>query len=233
MNIWLATILTFMIALIWIRSIDFLAHRNIIPSNLSRKIIHVGTGPIFVLCWLLFPENNLSRYLAALVPLMITFQFALVGLGLIKDESSVKAMSRSGKRQEILKGPLIYGIVFVLITIINWKNSPVGLIALMILCGGDGMADIIGNLIPKKPLPWSKKKSIFGSLGMLTGGWILSILILSAFSLSKVFPLDIKDYLLPILVVSFVATLVESLPLEDIDNITVPVSAILTSLLFF
>jgi phytol kinase len=56
---------------------DFAAHRGWISSDLSRKIIHMGTGPIFVLCWLFFkgtPARILlgSSYLAALVPLAIT-----------------------------------------------------------------------------------------------------------------------------------------------------------------
>ena len=54
---------------------DFFAHRGWIESKLSRKFIHIGTGPIFVLCWLMFPDVPMSRYLAALVPLFITVQF--------------------------------------------------------------------------------------------------------------------------------------------------------------
>jgi phytol kinase len=78
------------------------------------------------------------------VPFAITVQFALIGLGVMKDEASVKAMSRSGDRREILRGPLFYGIVFVVMTLVFWKSSPVGMLALMLMCGGDGMADILG-----------------------------------------------------------------------------------------
>jgi len=64
-----------------------------------------------VLCWLLFPSPDLwyYRWLAALVPLLFTIQFALIGFGIVKDEASVKAMSRTGDRREILHGPLFYG----------------------------------------------------------------------------------------------------------------------------
>ena len=67
-------ILTFIIALAFLRVIDFFAHRGWLEAKLSRKIIHIGTGPIFVLCWMLFPGVEISRYLAALVPLTITGQ---------------------------------------------------------------------------------------------------------------------------------------------------------------
>lgn len=233
MNIWLATILTFIIALIWIRSIDLIASKNIISSKMSRKIIHVGTGPIFILCWLLFPESAASRFLAALVPLMITAQFALVGSGIIKDQSSIDAMSRGGDRREILRGPLYYGVVFVLITIIFWKNSPVGIVALMTLCGGDGLADIIGSSFPKKPLPWSQKKSVLGSVGMFLGSVVSSLVLISIFQTFNVLSPDYPKSIFAIIVISLVATLVESLPFEDIDNITVPISSILIGILLF
>src|SRR5512141_1964997 len=81
MNSIVAAILTLLIALVFLRLMDFLAGRGWIEPRLSRKLIHIGTGPIFVLCWLMFPPAPESRWLAALVPLMIVAQFALVGLG--------------------------------------------------------------------------------------------------------------------------------------------------------
>src|SRR5574339_557067 len=147
MNPYVATLLTFAIAVLFLRLMDFIAQRGWIDSRTSRKLIHIGTGPIFVLCWLMYPDVWISRWLAALVPLLITVQFALVGLGVIQDEAAVKAMSRTGDRREILRGPLFYGIMFVLITVIYWKDSLIGIPALMMMCGGDGIADIIGRRI--------------------------------------------------------------------------------------
>jgi hypothetical protein len=70
LNPYLATLFTFIIALAFLRLMDYLAHHGIIESKLSRKIIHIGTGPIFVLCWLMYPDMPISRWLAALVPLL-------------------------------------------------------------------------------------------------------------------------------------------------------------------
>jgi phytol kinase len=81
MNPYLATLFTFAIAVFFLRLMDYVAHRGWIESRLSRKFIHIGTGPIFVLCWLMYPDAFISRWLAALVPLLITMQFALVGTG--------------------------------------------------------------------------------------------------------------------------------------------------------
>lgn len=161
MSPYLAALVTFLIAVVFLRLMDFLAYRGVIESRLSRKIIHIGTGPIFVLSWLMFTDVFISRWLAALVPLVITIQFALVGLGVIKDEAAVSAMTRTGDPREILRGPLFYGIVFVAMTLLYWKDSLIGIPALMIMCGGDGIADIVGRRVnspkcsgrPKRALP--------------------------------------------------------------------------------
>jgi phytol kinase len=224
-NNFIALIITFVVALTWLRINDFAAHRGWIDSHLSRKIIHAGTGPIFVLCWLLFDDKSSARYLAALVPFAITIQFALVGFGVIKDESAVKAMSRTGNRREILRGPLYYGIVFVALTIIYWKDSPIGMVALMLMCGGDGLADVFGRRFGNAKLPWNPNKSWVGSLVMFLGGWIFSAMILFVFVAGKVFLGPFTNYLPGLTIIALAGTVVEALPLRDIDNITVTLAA--------
>lgn len=229
----LALGLTLLIALLWLRINDYLAHKGWVPSKISRKIIHVGTGPLFVLCWLLFNTSNSAPFIAAIVPLGITIQFALVGSGIIKDQSAVEAMSRSGDRKEILHGPLFYGLAFILLTILFWRDTAVGIVALMILCGGDGLADISGSLIGGRKLPWSKKKTFVGSLTMFLGGFIFSSLMVWVFVQMGYLGGPISSFILPILGIAFVTTVVESLPYENIDNITVPLVSVLIGLLIF
>jgi phytol kinase len=101
------------------------------------------------------------------------------------------------------------------------------------MCGGDGLADIFGRKWGKVKVPWNSGKSLAGSLGMLLGGWVLSVLILGIFSAVRVFSLPIQSYLLPITLIAVVGTLVESLPLKDIDNITVTLSAVIIGHLVF
>ena len=232
-NHFIALGLTLVIALFWLRINDFFAHKGWISSRISRKIIHIGTGPIFVLSWLLFNESRFSPFLAALIPLGITLQFALVGLGIVKDPSAVEALSRSGDRREILRGPLLYGIVFVLLTVVFWRNSPIGIVALMILCGGDGLADVIGMRFGGLKLPWSPMKTVIGSLAMLVGGFGLSMFILWIFSTQGYFLAPISNYILPVGLIALITTLVESLPFKDIDNLTVPLTAVLLGTFVF
>src|SRR3990172_3164897 len=233
MNPYLATLFTFLIAILFLRLMDFLAHRGIIESKLSRKFIHIGTGPIFVLCWLMYPDAPISRWLAALVPLLITAQFALVGTGLIKDEAAVKAMSRTGDRREILRGPLFYGIMFVAMTLLYWKDSLIGIPALMMMCGGDGIADIVGRRIHSPKLPWSPEKSVAGSLSVFAGGWLLTLLIFTIYVWMGALSGPVTRFLLPVTWIALGATLVESLPFKDIDNLTITIASALIGHIVF
>jgi phytol kinase len=233
MNSYIATILTFIIALAFLRLMDFIAHRGWIDSKTSRKLIHIGTGPIFVLCWLMYPDVGIARWLAALVPLLITVQFSLVGTGILQDEAAVKAMSRTGDRREILRGPLFYGIMFVLITLIYWKDSLIGIPALMMMCGGDGIADIVGRGVRSARLPWSPEKSLAGTLSVFAGGWLMTVFVFAVYVWIGTFSGPMTRFLLPITWIAIGAAVVESLPFKDIDNITITVvSAVIGHLVF-
>jgi phytol kinase len=226
-NVWLALIATFALALGWLRLVDFFAHRGWLSGPLSRKIIHMGTGPIFVASWLFFPDEPLARYLAAFVPLAITIQFALVGLGIMKDPAAVDAMSRTGDRREILRGPLFYGIVFVILTLVYWRENAIGIAALMLLCGGDGLADIIGKRFGSVRLPWSRKKSLAGSVAMFAAGWIFAIGIIGLYISTGAFNGSLMLYLPALTIIALSGAVVESFPYNDIDNLTVPLVAVI------
>lgn len=233
MNNYIALMITFAASLIFLRSMDFIAHRGWMDSKLSRKVIHIGTGPLFILCWFLFRDTADARWLAALVPFAITVQFALIGFGVLKDDASVKAMSRNGDPREILRGPLYYGIMFVVLTLIYWRDSPIGMIALMMMCGGDGIADIVGRRFPLPKLPWSREKSVAGTLSVFAGGWLMAGISVYIYVSAGVFPSPFTNYLLPITVIALAGALVESLHYKDIDNVTMTLASALIGSLFF
>jgi phytol kinase len=228
----IAIIITFVLATVWLRVIDMLAARGVIEHKLSRKIIHIGTGPLFVLCWILFSDSNAARYLAALVPLLITGQFLLVGLGIVKDDAAVQAMTRNNNPREILRGPLMYGIVFVVCTVVFWRTSPVGILALMLMCGGDGLADVIGRRFGTKKIPFNPKKSWAGSAAMFLGGFAFALVFVLLFNALGYYtlPYDTLNISLRVLFIAFVAAIVETFPLESIDNLTTTATAILLAM---
>ena len=70
---------------------------------------------------------------------------------------STLLLQRSGSRQELLRGPFLYGAVIAGITAAYWRDSPIGVTAIAVLCAGDGLADIVGrrygasNKLPHSP----------------------------------------------------------------------------------
>ncbi|MCJ7659956.1 MAG: phosphatidate cytidylyltransferase [Anaerolineales bacterium] len=159
--------------------------------------------------------------------MIFSLQFLLIGIGVLHDDAAVQAMSRSGDRREILRGPLFYGIIFVILTVVYWYDSEIGIIALMLMCGGYGLADILGRRLGHRKLPWSDDKSWVGSLGMLIGGWLFAIGIIAIYITLGIFPDILISYLPEITIIAIAGTMVESLPFHDVDNITVTFTAVL------
>lgn len=230
-----ATLLAFGVAISWLRLIELLAARGQLESKLSRKLIHIGTGPLFVLCWQFFSAAPTARYFAALVPLVLTGQFLAIGLEWIQNPQAVQAMTRTGKPAEILRGPLYYGIVFMVCTIVFWRPSPIGILALMILCGGDGLADIVGRRFGSHKLFFNTQKSWAGSLAMFVGSFAFGFGFLALFNnFQNFYPaLDLATTARNVAAISVVATIVEALPYHDIDNITLTAVAVLLGLWLF
>ncbi len=225
----LALLVTFVVAYAWMRVNEFAAQRGWISSHLSRKIIHTGTGPLYVLTWLLYPSDAAVRWAAVLVPLALTLRIAAVGLGLWHDPATVQAMSRTGRREELLRGPLLYGLVFVVLTVRYGRTSPAAVAALMMLCGGDGLADIVGRRWGRAKLPWNRDKSWAGSAAFALGGGLLTVLVAAAYVAAGVWPGPLSAYVAPAAGVALAAALVESLPWREVDNLVVPLAALLVA----
>ena len=72
-------------------------------------------------------------------------------------------------RSELLRGPLYYVIVLLVATLAVWRTSPVPIVALALMCGGDGLADIAGRNIKGPALPHNPAKTWAGSIAMFSG----------------------------------------------------------------
>jgi len=222
-----ATVLAFGLALAWLHVMETLAARGAFSSITARKWVHIGTGPLFVLSWNLYSDASAARWLAALVPAVITARFALIGLGIIQDEDTVRSMSRTGNPRELLRGPLLYGIIFVFSTVVFWGNSPAGITALMLLCAGDGFADLVGRRWGYAKLPWNHGKSWAGSGAFFLSSLLFAGAFVALFHATGWFSTSLAAYIPRLLLVTTAATLVESLPVEEWDNATVFLTALL------
>lgn len=248
----LALVITFVMIMLLIRVNDMLRKREIIPIYVSRKVIHTFAGPVFLVCWLLFSSGMYSRYLAMVVPLIFVLLFAGIGSGAIKNEEFVRTMSRSGKASELLKGTLFYALVMVVCSVFLWfvpYSAATGLPVYSIfvptvflifgpLAGGDGLADMIGRKWGKHKYKVFAEKSVEGSLAMFFFSILFTYGLLGIYwlILNPIYPAAISliKPLIPILVVSLVATIVEAISPSNVDNLLIPiVSVIVIYVLWF
>ncbi|GKV34240.1 hypothetical protein SLEP1_g42630 [Rubroshorea leprosula] len=103
------------------------------------------------------------------------------------------------------------------------------------MCGGDGIADIMGRRFGSMKLPYNQQKSWAGSISMLVLGFLISLGMLYYFSVLGYFQLEWTSTVQRVAVVSMIATLVESLPTTEImdDNISVPLASMVAAYLVF
>ena len=245
----IALILTFVLILILIRINDILRKREIIPIFVSRKVIHIFAGPIFLLCWLLFSGDIFSRYFAMIVPLLFVILFIGIGTGAIKNEEFVRTMSREGKASELLKGTLYYALVMVISAIFFWYVPtdalgnpnfslfiPTAFLIFGPLAGGDGFADLIGRRYGKHKFKIFGEKSIEGSLAMFFFSLLGTLGLLGVFwlILDPVYgSISIIALIIPIFTVTLVTTCVEILSPRHMDNLLVPIAAFVTIVVLF
>ncbi|KAL1201452.1 Phytol kinase 1 [Cardamine amara subsp. amara] len=216
-------------------SFDSLTKRNVIPQSLSRKLVHILSGLLFVLSWPIFSGSSEARYFAAFVPLVNGLRLVINGLSISPNSTLIKSVTREGRPEELLKGPLFYVIALLVSVLFFWRKSPVGMISLAMMCGGDGIADIMGRKFGSAKLPYNPRKSWAGSISMFIFGFFISIGLLYYYSSLGYLHINWDTTFGKVAIVSMVATVVESLPITDQldDNVSVPLATILAAYLSF
>jgi dolichol kinase len=203
-----------------------------LSTNVTRKIIHIFAAPLWILTWMLFSGGVFSRWLAMIVPLFFVLMFVSIGTGKVQNDDFVKSMSRSGDPKELLGGTLYYAFLMVVYCVI-WFYVPAGgalsgatptaIIVFGCLAGGDGLADVIGRKYggERKFGIGGSERTVAGSIGMFIGSFLFSYILLFFFSLEVGW--DIVALLIPVLLISIVATIIEALSPKGLDNWTVPI----------
>jgi phytol kinase len=75
-----------------------------------------------------------------------------------------------------MRGPLAYVLVMLAVVLCAWRQHPAGAVAIAMMCGGDGLADVAGSRWGKaRPLPWNAHKSWPGSVAMLLGAFCSAV----------------------------------------------------------
>jgi phytol kinase len=237
----IAAVISIVILLALVQINGIMQKKGVVSQIITRKFVHIFAGPIFVLTWMLFSGDIASHFIASLVPILFILQFIAIGTGLMKNESFVNSMSRSGDPRELLGGTLYYATVMLLMTFFWFyvpstgidNANPTALLIIGCVSGGDGLADVIGRKFggEKKFGIKGAEKTIVGSIGMLVGSILGSSILVLIFSL-EVPNFNILVLILPIIVVSVVATVVEALSHKGTDNFLIFLAVIITILIF-
>jgi len=163
------------------------------------------------------------------------FRLWAAGTSSEKDSNSlVKAISRSGKPVEALGGPFIYCVVLLVATLGFWRDSLISILAISQMAAGDGMADIIGRKYGSVKWPWSKDKSVAGTLGFVAGGFTVSVCAVAWLHFTGCLAYAWSGKLVTqIALITLFSAAVELLSFLGDDNISVPVAAAILSYFIF
>ena len=105
----------------------------------------------------------------------------------------------------------------------------------MLMCGGDGLADLVGRKWGTAKLPFSAAKSWAGSAAMLIGGFAFGFAFVVLFHAWGVFDpaLNLPGAAWKTAVIALAATVVEALPRRDVENLPTTAVAVALGLLLF
>jgi phytol kinase len=174
--------------------------------ELSRKIVHIGTGPVVVLAWWLAIPASIAVPISIGITLMTAVNYRLKLLPEVED------IDRHSY------GTVAYGLAISLLLILFWPNQAVAVCAgVLVMAFADGLAGLVGRGM-KSPswTIWQQRKSTAGTVTMgLVSALVLILLVL--INQSDLHPLRL-------IAVSALAVGLEQLSRWGIDNLSVPVA---------
>ena len=174
--------------------------------ELSRKIVHIGTGPVIVLAWWLAVPAFIAVPVALGVTVITAVNHRLQLLPAVED------VDRNSY------GTVAYGLAISVLLILFWPDQAVAVCAgVLVMAFADGLAGLVGRGMNSPSWTiWQQRKSTAGTLTMaLTSALVLLVLVLA--SQSAMHPLRL-------IAVSALAVGLEQLSRWGLDNLSVPVA---------
>ena len=183
--------------------------------ELTRKIVHIGSGNVILLAWWLDISRLVIIAAAAIASVIAVVSYFVPIL------SSINSVGRKSL------GTLFYALSIGILAAWFWQDRPqYTAIGILVMAWGDGMAAIIGQRFGKHTYRvLAITKSWEGSLTMATVSAIVTSLILGSVE-GIHWQVGITA-----LIVAVVATSLEAFSKLGVDNLTVPLSSALCSCL--
>ena len=174
--------------------------------ELSRKIVHIGTGPIVVLAWWLTVPKSVAVPVALGVTVITAVNHRLQLLPAVED------VDRNSY------GTVAYGLAISLLLLLFWPEQAVAVCAgVLVMAFADGLAGLIGRGVTSPSWTiWQQRKSVAGTvtMGLVTA---LVLLLLVLISQSPLHPLRL-------IAVCALAVGLEQFGRWGIDNLSVPLA---------
>lgn len=174
--------------------------------ELSRKIVHIGTGPVVPLAWWL----GITAAVAIPIALLVTL------VALINHRWRLLPAVEDIERHSY--GTVAYGLSISVLLIAFWPDHADAVCAgVLVMACADGLAGLIGRGIPSASWSlWGQRKSVLGTLTMALVS-LLVLIVLAALTLPT-------PPLTSLLIIAGLATVLEQLSWWGIDNFSVPVA---------
>lgn len=235
---WLMLVCMF-ITLVVILALFYLLSKKGMDVFYTRKGVHITAG-CYIFFWLMASDIGWARYVAMIPAALTAIVFLLIGLKVIPGGFMVRSMSRTGEPFDLIKGTMIYAIVMTLICVFVWRDTPWGLIIIMTVAWGDGIAPIAGRFFGKHKYRTigGGEKTVEGSITMFIFSVAFSYFIVYLFGIVLTGQNWLWGY--PewpwlwgkILILVAVGTIAEGLSPSDFDNLVVPIVMFLISIAF-
>jgi phytol kinase len=176
----------------------------------SRKLVHIGAGPVVLIAWALQIDRRIAIPAAALVTLLAAINHRRRLLPGIED------IDRPSY------GTIAYGASITLLLLLWWPLQPLTVAAgVLVMALGDGLAGLVG------PLVNSPSWQILGQRRSLAGTATMAIIsaavLLGLASLGSAAGLPVPAPL-ALVAIGAAAALVEQVALRGLDNLTVPLA---------
>ena len=175
-------------------------------TELSRKVVHIGTGAVVPLAWFFAIPSVIAIPCAAVITLItaINHQWRLI--------AAIEEIDRNSY------GTIAYGFAITVLLMLFWPDRPDAVTAgVLVMALGDGLAGLIGRQLntPQWTI-FGQTKSIAGTTTMA----VVSMLVLLIMS-----KLTNHAISAPIAIaIASTATGLEQLSVRGIDNLTVPLA---------
>ena len=175
----------------------------------SRKFIHI------MLCnWWFVAMYFFDHVIwAAFVP------FTFVVINYLSYKKDIIGVMERKKEEKDGLGTVYYALSLLILAIMSFgiqQNPAVGLVPVLVLGYGDGLAAIIGKTVTSYSYQiGSGKKTVAGSLTMLVVTFCITAIFLVY--------MNVSFWHINALLLAIVATIVEAVSVKGTDNITVPI----------